>query len=197
MMGGEIAVRSSPRGSTFSFTLPYLPVRNGEEITESDFVQCDAAPTANTQTTTPVKRNGKILLADDDSISRRIAAMMLKKARYEVLQAEDGVEAVSMFNENRDSIVCCIFDIMMPNMDGLEATERVREIESLGGEGNGQVPIVALSAGCMKGQKEKGLEVGMSDYLFKPVSRKMLNDALERWIGHAHKQNQENIKSVG
>ena len=123
--------------------------------------------------------------------------MMLKKAGYEVLQAEDGAEAVSIFKEHRESIACCIFDIMMPNMDGLEATERVREIESLDGKGNDQVPIVALSAGCMKGDREKGLEVGMSDYLFKPISRKMLNDALERWIGHAHKPNYENIRSVG
>ena len=107
---------------------------------------------------------------------------MLKKAGFGVLEAVDGVEAVSMYVQNRRTIDLVLMDVMMPNMDGLEATKRIREIESRLPECD-SVPIVALSAGAMKGDREKGLEVGMTDYLYKPISIQQLKEALERCLG--------------
>ena len=112
---------------------------------------------------------------------------MLEKAHSgEILQAADGLEAVDLFQKYREDIGFVLIDCMMPNVDGLEATRRIRAIEeesktsdSCSCGSNNKVPIVALSAGAMKGDRERGLAVGMSGYLYKPVNRKELLMTLE------------------
>ena len=180
MMGGDLCIHSSTegldRGSRFFFSLPFEPC---EKLTISQNMQ---TPHHLIHIPRLSRKSGKILLAEDDRVSRKIAVSMLKKAGFEVLEAGDGVEAVSMYVQNRRTIDLVLMDVMMPNMDGLEATKRIREIESRLPECD-SVPIVALSAGAMKGDREKGLEVGMTDYLYKPISIQQLKEALERCLG--------------
>ena len=123
-----------------------------------------------------------ILLAEDDTTSRKLATRMLQKAGFEVLPARDGSEAVSLFQQHQAKIDLILMDVMMPKLDGLEATEQIRELERLSQSAE-SVPIVALSAGAMKGDRERGLQVGMSDYLFKPVNRGELLKTLARFLG--------------
>ena len=133
----------------------------------------------------------KVLLAEDDPVSRKIAVRMVELAGYKVIVAKDGSEAVALFEQHQSEIGLILMDVMMPIMDGLEATERIRESELVKAASNGAgsvdvmglVPIVALSAGAMKGDKERGLQAGMSDYLYKPVNRCQLLETLQRYLG--------------
>lgn len=175
IMGGTMWVESSTKreshGSRFFFTLPYMP-------TESPVVRRECLA----KTPLRCQRSGKILLAEDDPVSRKLATRMLQKAGFNVLPAHDGSEAVSLFEQHRTSIDLILMDVMMPKMDGLEATEKIREIERRS-QCSEAVPIVALSAGAMKGDRERGLEIGMSDYLFKPMNRSELLKTLGRFLG--------------
>ena len=156
---------------------PALPIQQQESTLSSE------SPT--TPSTPNCRSRNKILIADDDNISRRIAVRMLEKAHSgEILQAADGLEAVDLFQKYREDIGFVLIDCMMPNVDGLEATRRIRAIEdeSFGSASclcEHKVPIVALSAGAMKGDRERGLAAGMSGYLYKPVNRKELLMTLE------------------
>ena len=181
MMGGSLKVESggSGNGSRFYFVLPYEPAQLApinKNLKTSGAKRSGTPPKlAPTNSGTSAKSDSgkkkscsKILLAEDDTVSRKMVTRMLEKAGYEVLPAVDGIEAVCLFKEHHDTIDLVLMDVMMPNMDGLEATEKIREFEQ-GSEFADSIPIVALSAGAMKGDKEKGLECGMNSYLTKPV----------------------------
>jgi CheY-like chemotaxis protein len=179
IMGGKMWVESSlepgNRGSSFFFTLPYQPAEEGPVKDVQPKKRAELPPLR-------CQRSGMILLAEDDLTSRKLATRMLEKAGFEVLPAHDGCEAVSLFEQHQSKIDLILMDVMMPNMDGLEATQRVRQIERQS-HCKEAVPIVALSAGAMKGDREKGLEMGMSDYLYKPVNRAQLLKTLAHFLG--------------
>ena len=180
LMGGTLNVQSvaggETHGSRFWFTVPYEPAQEEDCPKE---LPLSPATLGSMQNLDGPKT---ILLAEDDSISRKIARKMLNKAGFSVVEAIDGVEAVAMFTQHRDSIDLILMDVMMPNMDGLEAIERIRRIEASDPAWYKTTPIVALSAGAMKGDREKGLEVGMTDYLCKPISQIPLQQTIRRCL---------------
>lgn len=180
VMGGEMRVESctdsASQGSRFFFTLPYQPVK-AESQAEHDASGHTSFSSVNRRT----HRSGNILLAEDDTISRKVAKQILMKAGFNVLEARDGLEAVSLFQSHRDELDLILMDVMMPHMDGIAATERIRAIET-DSQFTEYIPIVALSAGAMKGDKEQGLAVGMTDYLTKPISRVGLLETLSKYI---------------
>jgi osomolarity two-component system sensor histidine kinase NIK1 len=106
-----------------------------------------------------------ILLVEDNLLNQRIVSFSLKKYNYEVDIANNGIEAIERFCEKRYDVI--LMDIMMPVMDGLEATLKIREIEK---SQNIKVrtPIVALTANTMDNDREKCISYGMDDYLPKP-----------------------------
>lgn len=120
----------------------------------------------------------RILLAEDNKINQVVAAGTLKKLGYEVDIVETGVAAVEACLVHRFSAV--LMDVMMPEMDGYEATTRIRVNEERAGAA--PVPIIGLSARAMDGDREIALAAGCSDYLTKPLRALELSDALERWI---------------
>lgn len=185
IMGGTLRVESRTdsacQGSHFFFTVPYQPTKAGP-FNEPPISGHDHLPNIE-MASLRSHRFGKVLLVEDDAVSRKVAKQMIQKAGFDVLQARDGVEAVSLFEQNRDTLDLILMDVMMPVMGGIEATERIREIERTS-DTTEFVPIVALSAGAMKGDKERGLAVGMTDYLTKPISRLKLLEALEKYIVH-------------
>ena len=218
LMGGSIGIKSSisagNHGSAFCLSLPYTP---GAEQEASPEKPSPEALVSTKQQLRSVK-GGKILLVEDNLVSRRMANRMLEKAGYEVTLAEDGVEAVEAFKSDLsfdlvlmgeyrhmlesypvgfnlahilvNTFPCIDSDVMMPRMDGLEAARTIRAIESSEPGHSKPVPIVALSAGAMKGDRESGLAVGMTDYLTKPVNYKLLLETLEKYIVDATERRQ-------
>lgn len=104
-----------------------------------------------------------ILLAEDQIINRKIASGLLVRKKYKVLEAENGVEAVSLFKEHHPDLI--LMDVQMPEMDGYEATRQIRAIEAKVG---GHTPIIAMTAYAMKGDELLSLEAGMDNHLTKP-----------------------------
>lgn len=166
LMGGQIAVSSEPgRGSLFWIDLRLAIGAPGDiEI---------AAPQAP-EPGEPVR----VLLAEDDLVNQMVVAEMLKTQGCEVDLVEDGDAARTAALGSRYDLV--FMDCHMPVMDGFEATRRIREAERLRGT---HVPIVALTANTLAGDRERCIETGMDDYLSKPVTSAQLSAAVERWTG--------------
>lgn len=120
----------------------------------------------------------RILLAEDNKINQVVAAGALKKLGYEVEIVDDGAQAVAACE--REHFAAILMDVMMPNVDGYQATAMIREHEQRSGLTH--VPIVGLSARAMTGDREIAIDAGMNDYLTKPLRTNTLGDVLDRWI---------------
>ena len=116
----------------------------------------------------------RILLADDDAVSRMVARRNLEKRGHAVTPVEDGERALTALQEGAFDLV--LMDVQMPNMDGFEATARIRRREERTG---GHVPIVALTANAMKGDRERVLDAGMDAYVSKPLRAEELFEVVE------------------
>ncbi|MBZ4033240.1 response regulator transcription factor [Flavobacterium sp. 17A] len=125
-------------------------------------------------------RNFKILYAEDDETLAFLTKDNLEQNNYEVIHCSDGKSALKIFEEEEFDI--CIFDIMMPKMDGFELAEAVRKIDI-------EVPIIFLSAKTLKEDRIKGLRLGADDYLVKPFSIEELLLKIEIFL----KRSQKNI----
>ncbi|MDP5199593.1 response regulator transcription factor [Flavobacterium sp. DG2-3] len=125
-------------------------------------------------------RNFKILYAEDDETLAFLTKDNLEQNNYEVIHCSDGKSALKIFEEEEFDI--CIFDIMMPKMDGFELAEAVRKIDV-------DVPIIFLSAKTLKEDRIKGLRLGADDYLVKPFSIEELLLKIEIFL----KRSQKNI----
>jgi signal transduction histidine kinase/CheY-like chemotaxis protein len=123
-----------------------------------------------------MKHSVRILLAEDNPVNQKLAKVMLAKAGYKVEVANNGKEAVEMYTSSPEDFDLIFMDIQMPEMDGIEATKAIRE------KGFDCIPIVAITAAAMKGDKEICLEAGMDDYITKPIKRQLVFEMLEKWI---------------
>ena len=118
----------------------------------------------------------RILLAEDNAINQKLAIVLLQKAGYSVDAVDSGAQALQKVQMNQYSAV--LMDVQMPDMDGLEATQQIRQLEKSTGH---HIPIIAMTAHAMQGDRERCLEAGMDDYITKPLQPKVLFNALERW----------------
>ena len=152
------------------------------------------------------KNASHVLLAEDNPINQKLAKMMLTKAGYQVETADTGKKAVDKFISSSGKFDLIIMDMQMPEMDGIEATHLIRKWEEkniaqsskLKGKEKvnlsassfellhsiKRVPIVALTANAIKGDKEKCLENGMDDYITKPIDRKLFFEVIKKWVSH-------------
>ncbi|MGE3619427.1 MAG: response regulator [Acidimicrobiia bacterium] len=121
----------------------------------------------------------RVLLAEDNKLNQIVAAGTLRKLGYEIEIVDGGTAAVEICRHERFDAV--LMDVMMPDMDGYEATARIRADELAGGRLH--TPIIGLSARAMDGDRQIALDAGFNDYLTKPLREDALKDALERWIG--------------
>ncbi|MYK97298.1 MAG: response regulator [Gemmatimonadetes bacterium] len=115
----------------------------------------------------------RILLAEDGVVNQRVAVLMLESRGHAVTVANNGREAVERFKSGAFDLI--LMDVQMPEMDGLEATRTIRGLES----GSDHIPIVAMTAHAMSGDRERCLEAGMDDYLSKPIQAQLLYAAVE------------------
>jgi len=135
-----------------------------------------AKPACPTDGASGVFRGKKVLAVDDDYRNVFAIAAVLEQEGIEVLAAESGQEALKQLQE-APGIDLVLMDIMMPEMDGYEAMRRIRAIDRFR-----SVPVIALTAKAMKGDREKCLEAGASDYVAKPVDRNRLLEVVRCWI---------------
>ncbi len=114
----------------------------------------------------------KILLVEDNILNQRIVTLSLKKFNHEVTIANNGVEAINCFKAKQFDVI--LMDIMMPIMDGLEATIKIREYENFNNISK-RTPIIAVTANTMDNDKEKCLSYGMDEFMAKPFDIEKLN----------------------
>ena len=120
------------------------------------------------------KRRLRILLAEDNPVNQKVAAKMLERMGHTVSIAENGAEALGALGKQSFDLI--LMDIQMPEVDGFEATRSIREREIITGE---HLPIVAMTAHAMKGDKERCLQAGMDGYLAKPINARQLFETVE------------------
>jgi signal transduction histidine kinase len=119
----------------------------------------------------------RILLAEDQPINRKIVIGLLKRYDWQIISAENGEEAVQKYTNEHFDLV--LMDVQMPKIDGFEATRQIRKMEEVSGV---RIPIIAMTAHAMKGDKEKCLESGMDYYITKPIDSKELIELIQKII---------------
>jgi len=169
LMNGSIGVNSSPgTGSEFSFTVKVQPSARGMALREPAKV-CPAV-------SMPVLSDVHILLVEDNTINQKVARMMIKDLGYKVDVANNGVEALNSFSSGKYDLI--LMDCLMPEMDGFEATRRIRA----SGPSGMRTPIIAMTANAFAQDREECLAAGMTDYLSKPVRQQELREKLRQWL---------------
>ncbi len=171
LMGGEIDYRSNQYGgTTFWFSLDLQKV--SEEKILSNILK---------DSIDLLKLKGKhILLAEDNKVNQDYANKILTDMNLSVSFAETGLIAVQLFQQSPTKFSMILMDCRMPEMDGYEATQRIREFENQ--YKMNRIPIVALTANAIKGDIERCKSVGMDDYLTKPIHRHVLETAIAKWL---------------
>ena len=121
----------------------------------------------------------RLLLAEDNEVNQRVAVAILERLGHQVTVAANGAEALEEWRTGAFDLV--LMDVQMPEMDGFEATRRIRREEAA--RGAAHIPILAMTAHAMSGDRERCIDAGMDDYITKPVSRRALVEALGQYAG--------------
>jgi signal transduction histidine kinase/CheY-like chemotaxis protein/HPt (histidine-containing phosphotransfer) domain-containing protein len=169
LMGGSITVASRPgEGSSFTVLLPFC---RGYDDTAT-------VPVTSIRAESPkdVGASLSILLAEDVPINQELAKIILEKLGHSVKLASNGIEAVDMFCKDRFDLI--FMDMQMPDMDGLQATQAIRELER--GEEK-RIPIIAMTANVSQNDRQKCLDAGMDAFVEKPIRSEILRATLSQY----------------
>lgn len=170
-MGGNLGVESSPAGSVFGFRLAFPEADQG--LLRADSSSGFEGPLV-----------GRVLVAEDNRVNQKVVAGLLAKLGLESDVVENGRRTLEALKDRADEYHLVLMDIQMPEMDGIEAVLRIRSGQA--GERSRRIPVVALTAHAMEGDRELFLRQGMDDYISKPIRLAELRGVMERWIGELH-----------
>jgi CheY-like chemotaxis protein len=170
MMGGKICVKSKPEvGTTFSFTVQFtVPAAETIVAKESETASSNSAR---------AKLSGKplqILVVEDEYINQILAVTLLEREGWKVQMAENGIQAINILKDNLFDLA--LMDIQMPGFDGYETTKTIRQQEKSTGR---HLPIIAMTAYAVKGDREKCLAAGMDGYISKPINPERLRHEIK------------------
>ena len=171
LMGGEIRVSSGPKGSVFTFELPFSEVADTHSLEE----KTNATLENITESSAYALKGARILLAEDEHINRTLIEAILKQYGVVVTSVDNGHDAIGEACSGRYQAI--LMDVQMEGVDGLEATRAIRRWERKSG---GHIDVVALTAQAMPGDREKCLQAGMDDYLAKPLDKTQLLEVLAK-----------------
>lgn len=188
LMGGDVEAESSPdQGSVFRFNI---------QLKKADDSVISESPGYRALTDSERQENGygpvkvpcwdgiTVLLAEDNRVNRLVAENLCGRAGLKVISCPDGAEAFLDWEKHRPDLI--LMDLQMPNMDGIEATRKIREAESSGIPGNPgnpeKVPIIALTAHILEEERKAAAEAGMDGWVGKPVKPAELYAELERLL---------------
>lgn len=174
LMNSQLQLNSKPgEGSNFYFNIDFeIATKSKEEILDKKHLE-----KATKKDTELILSQLNVLLVEDNKVNMYLAKTLLKRLipNATIFEAMDGDEAIALFK--KEPITIILMDVQMPKKNGYEATVAIRSLE------NGQhIPIIALTAGIMNGEKTKCIEVGMNDFLSKPIIQTELNHVILRWI---------------
>lgn len=172
LMGGEISVCSEAgRGSTFSFTIRCEDVGNDDRPPETDAVP--AAADAGVAASEP---SARILVVEDNAVNQLLVSKLLARAGHTTTIARDGEQALAMARGGEFDLV--LMDVQLPGMDGVSATRHIRDLPGA----NANVPVIALTANAMAGDRDRYIAAGMNDYVSKPIDANELFAAIARQL---------------
>jgi PAS domain S-box-containing protein len=170
MMGGTIGVESSKgKGSTFYFT---ISCQVGSQLSPKKHTFTGLRKTTQPQ---------KILLAEDDEVNQIVIRRLVEEMGHTVAVAQNGLEVLALWEKDKFDVV--LMDIHMPEMDGIEAMRQIRNKEENTGE---RLPVIALTAHAIQGDRERFMSLGMDEYIAKPIQIEELYEKLEE-IGRGNR----------
>ena len=135
----------------------------------------EQAAQGSEQATAPIRQTYRILIAEDNLVNQRVALYMLEKQGHQAVGVMNGEEALKALEKGNFELI--LMDVQMPKMDGFKATQLIRAREK---ETGLHIPIIAMTAHAMKGDRERCLEIGMDEYISKPLNAKQLADSIAR-----------------
>ena len=201
MMGGQIGLESPPRnqravelgkGSRFWFTATFQkqPELRSAISDISAFKPQELGPGVKPGHIVEQKRHGiRILLAEDNPTNQKVMKKMIKKAGYQIKVVDNGKLAIEALEHGEYDLV--LMDVRMPEMDGYEATKVIRNNEA----NERHIPVIALTASVMKGDRDQCLKAGMDDYISKPVNPQQLRKLIEKWAEDQDKQEEKVVST--
>ena len=173
LMNGEVGVESVPgEGSTFWFEIRCRGGKEGEAVEDPWPSFAAELPRRD-----PAQRALRILVAEDNEVNQIVIESLLQRLGHRAHVVANGVEAVEAVGRRRFDLV--LMDVQMPEMDGCTATQNIRALRGPESE----IPVIALTANAMRGDRERYLEAGMNDYVPKPIEPKALKAAIDRCTG--------------
>ena len=174
LMGGELHVDTSNKNVAFIFSLPFREVVDSE----SEEQETLSSLMPEEEMSLYALQGAKILLAEDEAINRILLEAILAQAGAEVISVSDGEKAVQEAAKGECQVI--LMDVQMPGYDGLEATRAIRKLEKK--KDRKRIPIIAITAHALEGDREKCLQAGMDDYCSKPIDKNQLLTLLARYL---------------
>ena len=188
LMGGTLELSSRENeGSTFSFVLSFIKANENSKKNNDNSILPYTGSLHNNRLHSPMQSIDntlpsmtRILLVEDNAINQRVASAMLNKLGFTIDIADNGIEAIDALKQITYSLV--IMDLQMPLMGGLEATKKIRKMET--GTIDPDIPIIAMTANATQQDKMNCLNAGMNDFISKPVTIPALQELLNKWVQH-------------